>query len=55
MLRGLHMPNLLKKKGGESLDPANYRGITISSCIGKIFTKIMADRLWSFLDIQQHN
>ena len=26
-------------------DPNNYRGITITSCLGKLFTKVMANRL----------
>ena len=40
------------KKGSLS-DPSNYRGITISSCIGKMFNKIINNRLVQFL--QKHN
>lgn len=36
-------------KKGDYFDPANYRGITISSCIGKLFTKIINNRLVNFL------
>ena len=39
----------LHKKGSLS-DPSNYRGITISSCIGKLFNKILNNRLMSFLE-----
>ena len=38
----------LHKKGSIS-DPSNYRGITISSCIGKLFNKILNNRLVEFL------
>ena len=36
-------------KAGDPLDPSNYRGITISNCIGKLFTKILNIRLLEFL------
>ena len=36
-------------KNGDLYDPANYRGITISDCLGKLFTKIMNTRLMDFL------
>ena len=42
---------LLKK--GHKLNPANYRGLTISSCLGKIFNRIMNNRLMKFLEISQ--
>ena len=32
-------------KTGEKSDPGNYRGITLSSCIGKLFTQILNTRL----------
>ena len=38
------------KSGGLQDDPNSYRGITISSCLGKVFTIIMKNRLASFLE-----
>ena len=37
-------------KKGDKNDPSNYRGITISSSLGKIFNSILNSRLCSFLD-----
>ena len=39
-------------KGEDSFDPSNYRGIAhaITSCIGKLFTLILNDRLTTFLE-----
>lgn len=37
-------------KSGDKSDPSNYRGITISSCIGKFFSIILNTRLTSFLE-----
>jgi len=37
-------------KKGEKDDPANYRGITINSCLGKLFTKVLNNRLDKFLE-----
>ena len=39
----------LHKKGSTS-DPSNYRGITISSCLGKLFAMLMNKRLMCFVD-----
>ena len=36
-------------KSGDGLDTNNYRGITISNCLGKVFTKILNARLIDFL------
>jgi hypothetical protein len=36
-------------KKGEMEDPANYRGITISSCLGKLFATVVNNRLQKFL------
>ena len=38
-------------KSGTVSDPSNYRGITISSCLGKLFSIILNNRLISFLDL----
>ena len=35
-------------KSGERDDPNNYRGITLNSCISKLFTLLMNNRLTSF-------
>ena len=40
-------------KSGEKCNPSNYRGITIGSCIGKLFLKILNNRLDNFLTM--HN
>ena len=37
-------------KSGESSGPGNYRGITITSCFGKLFTLIINERLLEFLN-----
>ena len=40
-------------KSGLKSDPKNYRPITITSCLGKLFTKILTARLNNFL--KEHN
>jgi hypothetical protein len=40
---------IYKKKGAQN-DPNNYRGITILSCLGKLFTSIINDRLKKYID-----
>jgi len=40
-------------KSGETDNPENYRGITIQSCLGKLFTATLKDRLQTYLD--DHN
>ncbi|CAB3997693.1 Hypothetical predicted protein [Paramuricea clavata] len=35
-------------KSGNSLDPNNYRGICVSSCLGKLFCSILNNRLMNF-------
>ena len=37
-------------KCGSKDDPSNYRGITIGSCLGKLFGKILNTRLENFLN-----
>ena len=38
------------KKKGDIKDPDNYRGITLLSCVGKLFTVVLNSRLSSFLE-----
>ena len=33
-------------KKGDSLDPSNYRGITITSCFGKLYNSILNNRIY---------
>ena len=40
-------------KSGDYLNPGNYRGLTITSCLGKLFTKILNNRLIIFLEKNQ--
>ena len=47
MERGL-IVNLFKK--GDREDPGNYRGITLLSVVGKVFCKILNNRLVQCLD-----
>jgi hypothetical protein len=35
-------------KSGDKRDPGNYRGLTILSCLGKLFTHILNERLLAF-------
>ena len=37
-------------KGGDMNDPSCYRGIAISSCLSKLFTRIMFNRLDEYLE-----
>ncbi|XP_078659029.1 uncharacterized protein LOC144904189 [Branchiostoma floridae x Branchiostoma belcheri] len=37
-------------KGGSKDDPSNYRGISVTSCLAKLFTSILNTRLTTFLD-----
>ena len=36
-------------KSGDRSDPSNYRGICVSSCLGKLFCSILNTRLQAFL------
>ncbi len=48
---GLIIP--LYKGKGDPKNPVSYRGITLSSCVGKLFTGLMNMRLTKFLDCNQ--
>ena len=37
-------------KSGDNTDPGNYRGICVSSCLGKFFSSIINQRLLEFLE-----
>ena len=45
---GMILP--LYKDKGDINDPDNYRGITLLSCIGKLFTAVLNERLTSYVD-----
>lgn len=47
-LEGFIVP--IFKNKGDSKDPNNYRPITILSCLGKLFTSILNQRLTTYLD-----
>lgn len=44
--------NIIKPlyKGGGTQDPSNYRGITISSCFGKLFSRVLYNRLDKYIE-----
>ena len=35
-------------KSGSKMNPTNYRGISIQSCLGKLFTAILNQRLFKY-------
>ena len=41
------------KNKGDPRDPNNYRPITILSCLGKLFTAVLNDRLCNFLEYNE--
>ena len=41
------------KKKGDRRSPANYRGITFTSCLGKLFTSILQSRLNKYIEIHK--
>ena len=40
---------IYKNKGSPG-DPGNYRGVSLVSCLGKVFTSIISNRLQKFSD-----
>ena len=46
--KGLIAP-IYKKKGDEA-DPNNYRGISLLSCVGKVFSSLLSSRLTRYID-----
>ena len=44
--------NIIKPiyKGGGTQDPSNYRGITVSSCFGKLFSRVLFNRLDKYIE-----
>ena len=43
----------LYKNKGSKMDPANYRSITLLSCVGKLFTSILYHRISTFLEVNK--
>ena len=41
---------LFYKNVGEREDPSNYRGISLLSCLGKVFSNLINDRLTRFVN-----
>jgi sorting nexin-29 len=41
----------LYKNKGCTTDPNNYRGITLLSCFGKLFTGVLNERLKKFIEV----
>jgi hypothetical protein len=44
------LPSLLIHKGNDPSDPNNYRGIAKTNSLGKLFNRILDNRLTKFLD-----
>jgi site-specific DNA-cytosine methylase len=38
------------KNKGDQMDPKNYKPITILSCLGKLFTAVLSERLTKYSD-----
>ena len=41
------------KNSGNSTDPNNYRPISILSCLGKLFTALLSERLNTFMEVDE--
>jgi hypothetical protein len=37
-------------KDGDDRDPLNYRGITLLSIVGKVYNRVLGDRLMKFAE-----
>ena len=48
---GLIVP--IYKGSGDKGDACNYRGITLSSCLGKVFTRVLSSRIDNFVSINE--
>jgi hypothetical protein len=40
-------------KGGDAADPGNYRGISLMSCLGKLYLSLWAARVTAYVDKEQ--
>ena len=49
-MNGLGFFSPIYKNKGDKARPDNYRGITILSCFGKLFTSVLNDRLNQYLE-----
>lgn len=49
-VEGIIIPLYTCKNKGNSMDPDNYRPITLLSCLGKLFTAVLNNRLNAYLE-----
>ena len=50
-LTGILRDNTIYKKKGDRRSPENYRGITLTSCQGELFTSILQSKLNKYIQI----